>query len=345
MKTVTRREGLTRRQFVWSSGAGGLVAAVARFPGRALAQARPKVVLKGISVWEKPLIWSKPLLELAERVEKKSGGELVIEWKGGPESVPPFQSAEAVSKGVFDIVQTSSTFYGSAVPDAIAIYPEKASTKSLHAAGAIKLLDEIHREKFGVVFLGVSSSGIGFTIVTKAPVRNLEFFKGKKIRTLPLYTPLLKALGAATVTIAPAEVYPALERGVVDGVAWPEMGIEERKFHEVAKYLLLPTYYEVRSTMLMNRGAFEKLPPQLQKILMEAVLEVEEWGARTWREEVAREQERLRKLGMEFVKLPEPDASRFLTIARDAIWEQVMKDSPKYGARLKEAFTKAAQMG
>lgn len=344
METRTRRDGLTRRRFVWRGVAGGLVAATAR-PGRTFAQAKPKVVLTGISVWEKPLIWSKPLLELASRVEKKSGGELVIEWRGGPESVPPFQSAEAVSKGVFDIVQTSSTFYGSAVPDAIAIYPEKASVKSLHAAGAIKLLDEIHRERLGVVFLGVPSSGVGFTIVTKAPARNLEFFKGKKIRTLPLYTPLLKALGAATVTIAPAEVYPALERGVVDGVAWPEMGIEERKFHEVAKYLLFPTYYEVRSSMLMNRGKFDKLPPQLQKILMEAVLEVEAWGARTWREEVGREQEQLRKLGMEFVKLPEPDASRFLKIARDAIWEQVMKDSPKYGARLKEAFTKAAQMG
>jgi TRAP-type C4-dicarboxylate transport system substrate-binding protein len=345
MESGARRDGLTRRRFVWSGVAGGLVAAEARFPGRALAQARPKVTLKGISVWEKPLIWSKPLLELADRVEKKSGGELVIEWRGGPESVPPFQSAEAVSKGVFDIVQTSSTFYGSAVPDGIAIYPEKASVKSLHAAGAVKLLDEIHREKLGVVVLGVTSSGIGFTFVTKAPVRNLEFFKGKKIRSLPLYTPLLRALGAATVTIAPAEVYPALERGVVDGVAWPEMGIEERKFHEVAKYLLFPTYYEVRSVTLMNRGAFEKLPPPLQKILMEAVGEVEEWGAKTWREEVAREQERLRKAGMEFVTLPEPDAGRYLKIARDAIWEQVMKDSPKYGARLREAFTKAAQMG
>lgn len=345
METRAEREGLTRRQFVWSAAAGGLAAAVAKAPGRALAQAKPKVTLKAISVWEKPIIWSKPLLELAARVEKKSGGELVIEWKGGPESVPPFQSAEPVSKGVFDIVQTSPTFYASAVPDANAIYPEKASTKSLRAAGAIKLLDEIHREKFGVVFLGIGSSGIGFTIITKAPARTLEFFKGKKVRTVPLYTPLLKALGAATVTIAPAEVYPALERGVVDGVAWPEMGIEERKFHEVAKYLLFPTYYDVRSSMLMNRAAFEKLPPHLQKLLMEAVLEVEEWGTKTWREEADREQERLKKYGMEMVHLPDAEAKRYLQIARDTLWEQVMKDSPKYGARLREAFTKAAQMG
>jgi len=344
METRTRRDGLTRRRFVWSGVAGGLLA-VTKAPLPARAQAKPKVVLKAISVWEKPLVWNKPLLEVMARVEKKSGGELAIEWRGGPESVPPFQTAEPVSKGVFEIVQTSPTFYASAVPDANAIYPEKASVKSLHAAGAIKLLDEIHREKLGVVFLGVGSSGIGFTILTKAPARNLEFFKGKKIRTVPLYTPLLKALGVATVTIAPAEVYPALERGVVDGVAWPEIGIEERKFHEVAKFMLFPTYYDVRSAMLMNRSAFEKLTPQLRKLLVDTVREVEEWGAKTFREEAEREHERLRKLGVEKVTLPDAEAKRFLQIARDTLWEQVMKDSPKYGARLKEAFTKAAQMG
>jgi TRAP-type C4-dicarboxylate transport system substrate-binding protein len=156
---------------------------------------------------------------------------------------------------------------------------------------------------------------------------------------------MLKALGAATVTIAPAEIYPALERGVVDGVAWPEYGIEERKVHEVAKYMLLPTYYEVRTNMLMNRAAFEKLPPHLQKLLLESMREVEEWGRRVFREEADKEQERLRKHGMEWVALPDAEAKRFLGIARDALWEQIMRDAPKYGARLKEAFLKAAQLG
>jgi hypothetical protein len=48
---------------------------------------------------------------------------------------------------------------------------------------------------------------------------------------------------------------------------------------------------------------------------------------------------------MEMVTLPDAEAKRFLQLARDALWEQVMKDSPKYGARLREVFTKAAQLG
>ena len=73
MATEEKRAGLTRRQFVWSSVAGGVVAAVGKSPGGALAQAKPKAVLRAISVWEKPLIWNKPLDELMARVEKKSG--------------------------------------------------------------------------------------------------------------------------------------------------------------------------------------------------------------------------------------------------------------------------------
>jgi len=113
----------------------------------------------------------------------------------------------------------------------------------------------------------------------------------------------------------------------------------------VVKYILLPTYYDVRTNLLINRTAFEKLWPSHQKLLLETVSEVEAWGNRIAREEADREQERLRKLGMEFVRLPEPEASRYLQIARDSIWEQIVKDSPKYGARLREAFTKAAQLG
>lgn len=48
---------------------------------------------------------------------------------------------------------------------------------------------------------------------------------------------------------------------------------------------------------------------------------------------------------MEMIKLPDAEAEQFLKIARDALWEQVIKDAPKNGPRLKEVFVKAAQMG
>lgn len=48
---------------------------------------------------------------------------------------------------------------------------------------------------------------------------------------------------------------------------------------------------------------------------------------------------------MEMIKLPDAEAKQFLKIARDALWEQVIKDAPKNGPRLRKGFVKAAQMG
>lgn len=45
------------------------------------------------------------------------------------------------------------------------------------------------------------------------------------------------------------------------------------------------------------------------------------------------------------IKLPDAEAKQFLKIARDALWEQVIEDLPKNGPRLKEVFSRAAQMG
>lgn len=345
MPETRKRNGVTRRQFIWSMSGGGLVALGQR--RIALAQPRAKVVLRGISSFEKASIFNKAYLELIVRIEKKSGGELVIEWKGGPEAVPSFQTVEAVGKGVFDVALSTASYYAAGMTEAVAIQTEQPSLslQALHASGAVGLLDEIHREKLNVTLLGIPVSGVGYVFMTKKPPRTLDSLKGTKIRSIPIYTPLLRALGAATVTLPPYEIYTALERGVVDGLGWSGFGIEEFKFQEVAKYMMLPMFYAVRLSLVMNRNAFARLTPSLQKALVEAVQETDEWGRKYIVDETTREHERLQKAGMEKISLSDVEAKRFLEIAHETLWAQIVKDSPKNGPRLKEAFAKAAQMG
>ena len=123
--------------------------------------------------------------------------------------------------------------------------------------------------------------------------------------------------------------------------SWPTLGIVERKFQEVAKYMLLPTYYDVRLSLLMNARAFDALPADLRKILLESIHETEEWGYNLTRRESAAELEQIKKDGIITVNLPAAEAKKYLQLATDALWEQVIKDSPKHGPRLKEIFSKA----
>lgn len=345
MKTNNIHDGLTRRRFVWSSVAGGLVGIFLSAPRRTTAQTKARITLRAISALPKNHISTSPLIELMSWVEKRSGGELVIQWKGGPEAVPSLQSGDAISKGLFDIAMSSPAFYAAGVPEGLAVFVEQASLKSLHASGALALLDQIHREKFGVALLGLSASSTGAVMITKTRPQNLEYFKGRKMRSGAFYTPMLRALGAATVTLGPTDLYSGLERGIVDGMPVPEWVIIASKLHEVAKFVLLPPFYNVVNSLVINRVVFEKLPAPLQKLLVESTREVEEWAANLYRAETQKAREQLPKMGLEYVQLLEAEAKRYLQIARDSLWEQVLKDSPQYGSRLKELFTKAAQMG
>jgi TRAP-type C4-dicarboxylate transport system substrate-binding protein len=340
-----RRMGrrISRRQFVQGACAVGTAVALDQFPSRALAQASPHVI-RALSSWEKPLIWNKPFFDLADRVNSKSGGRLRIDWVGGPEAVPLFQGADAVGKGLFDLLITAPAFVAPSVPEATALYlREDLSLRDLHSSGIVKSLDSICREKIGATLIGMPAGGqgVGFTFFTRLPPKDLEFFRGRRIRTTPLFTPLLKALGSSTVTVTPAEVYPALERGVVDGVGWPLIGIVERKFHEVAKYMLMPAFYAVRSVLLMNARAFERIPAALRKVLLESISETEDYAYKLFKDESEREIDQIRKEGVVVVNLPLAEGRKYVQLANDAMWEQVIKDSPKNGPRLKDLFLKA----
>ena len=66
------------------------------------------------------------------------------------------------------------------------------------------------------MMLGMPLSGVGHVFQVRGKPEELSYFKGKKIRSIPLYDPILQSLGATPVTTSPAEAYIAMERGVVD---------------------------------------------------------------------------------------------------------------------------------
>ena len=79
-----------------------------------------------------------------------------------------------------------------------------------------------------------------------------------KIRGLPFNLNLIKALGGSPIIVAPPELYSALEKGVVDGYGWPQIGHIERKFHEIVKYQIDHPYYKVCRSPPDEPGHMEK---------------------------------------------------------------------------------------
>src|SRR5207302_8087298 len=91
----------------------------------------------------------------------------------------------------------------------------------------------------------------------------------------PIYDPVLRGLGAATVTVPPADLLTALETGIVDGFAWPAVAVTGPGYARAIKYKVSPPWWVGTDVALMNAKAFDSLSPELQKLLVDTMIEIE----------------------------------------------------------------------
>src|SRR3546814_13695602 len=99
-------------------------------------------------------------------------------------------------------------------------------------------------------------------------ISSIADLKGKKIRTWnKTQVQMLDLLGGSGVAITPAEVIPALQRGVVDGAVTAVIPAYDWKFYEVAKSGYMLNFTMTDQIIAVNDNAFEALSEDTQKIL------------------------------------------------------------------------------
>jgi TRAP-type mannitol/chloroaromatic compound transport system substrate-binding protein len=111
--------------------------------------------------------------------------------------------------------------------------------------GGKEMMMEWRLDKFNVASIPCGSAPRELFLHSHKAVRNLEDYKGMKVRTAGAWAEIAEKLGASTVILAGAEVYPALERKVVDGIEWgtPTHNIV-MGFEKVAKYIIVPGVHQ-----------------------------------------------------------------------------------------------------
>jgi TRAP-type C4-dicarboxylate transport system substrate-binding protein len=100
-------------------------------------------------------------------------------------------------------------------------------------------------------------------------VKTMEDMKGMKIRsTGGPPTDLLKTMGAIPVAMPMGDVYPNMEKGVIDGALLPWEAVYSYKQYEVIKYYTLAPFHAVYFTQSMNTKTWNSLSPDVQKQIM-----------------------------------------------------------------------------
>lgn len=107
---------------------------------------------------------------------------------------------------------------------------------------------------------------------SKGPINSAEDFKGLKIRVMqsPIMVKTMELLGAQAVAISANERYMALQSKVVDAAENSVPLIITQKEYEVTKFVSLTEHFCTPNLMVMDAKFFNKLPPDLQKVVLDA---------------------------------------------------------------------------
>ncbi len=212
----------------------------------------------------------------AKNAELLTGGQVKFEVFPAGTIGSPLKVTETVQKRVapaghhwsgydWGIDKTAVLFGGYA-----GSMPAEAYLHWLYEGGGTDLWRQWRLEKFNVVALPCGSHADEIHMHSRKPVRTLADLKGLKLRTSGAWAEIANTLGASTVILAGPDVYPALERGVVDAIEWATPGINySLGFHKIARYIILPGVHQASSAQecLFDKALWDGLKPQTRALL------------------------------------------------------------------------------
>ena len=268
---------MKRRDFIKVTGLG--VAGAATIAAPAIAQSMPEIK------WRMPTSWPKSLDTLyggaemmAKVVAEATDNKFQIQTFAGGEIVPGLQVLDAVQNGTVEIGHTASYYYfgkdptftfGSSVP----FGPNMRVNQAWYMLGGGKeVLNEFYK-KYNVMSLLAGNTGCQMGGWFRKELTSVDDLKGLKFRIGGFAGRVLQKMGAVPQQIAGGDIYPALEKGTIDGAEWVGPYDDEKLgFYKVAPHYYYPGWWEGGPMLLtfVNLDKWNALPKYYQSILEQA---------------------------------------------------------------------------
>ena len=143
-------------------------------------------------------------------------------------------------------------------------------SKVLNSNALDPIADDV-LERADVRLIGYGGGGVR-NLIVKRPVHNMAEIKNLPIRVMgaPIQTRMFEAFGTAPTVIAYAEVYNAIQTGVIDAAENEAAGIEQMKFYEVGPNIPLTQHAITVRPLCFSNKTFQRLPADLQAAILQA---------------------------------------------------------------------------
>lgn len=284
------------------------------------------VVLTAVSPFPEGDAAMESFFMITERLEAEVPG-LTIDYRGGPDTMSPFDMAEGVSNGTIDMAAVPTAYYEGLLPWANGMDLLSPLTPTeLRENGIWDFLVDKHEEEMNVHALGDTTPLLGYQLYLNKEVSSMADLSGLQLRSAGK-EPMFDAMGASTIQMPGGEIYTAMDRGVVDGFRWTALGITSLGLEEVTDYEMLPAYYQSCQPLLMNLDKWQSLSEDMRQAITDTVTSMDQELVDYHKDVVLSEREERAAAGMKAVELE--DGDEFLTTATNAKWDVVIKQNPQ----------------
>lgn len=263
--------------------------------------------------------------KIAELVTERSEGKVNVVIYGAGQLGSEKDLADGIVAGTVDVAyvgpgELGKRFAPISVFDAPFIFdgPEHGN-KVVNGEIGQRLYQQMSDE-IGITALGSMYYGTRYVTTKDFPVSSPADLEGKKLRApdMPLPTAVVRGMGAQPTPMAFAEVYLALQQGVVDGQENPIPTIYTNKFYEVQDYISLTGHTVAFTPVIMSNEKFDSIPEEYQQIIKDAVQEVIPMEIE---ETLTFEIEKLEEMKNNGMNVIEPDKAAFIEAAKEIVAE------------------------
>lgn len=304
--------------------------------GQAAAQ---EVTLRAVSAWPEGNFFSANFEKFVQKVNAEGKGVIKINYLGGGAKVmPPFEVGNAIKSGVVDMANVTGNFYTSLLPESDALSVSTIPVQEWRKNGAYDYVNKLWGEKLNAHYLGRAVDNMPYHLFLKKPITKPDL-SGMRLRGIPIYRDFFQSMGGSVLTIAPGELYTALERGVVDGYGWPVSGLFDFSLHEQTKYRVEPGFYNTEVGVLVNLTTWNKLNAKQKEVLTSAAIWMENLNldnGKMWEAEKKRQAE----AGIKPITFSAAETAAYAKNATDAIWASIDQRSPQHGPQLRKLLTR-----
>ncbi|NGR09620.1 TRAP transporter substrate-binding protein [bacterium SGD-2] len=341
--TISSKESVqaSRRRFLGGAAAGTAAAASLGFP--AIVKAQSPTTFRFQSTWPTVDIFHEFALDLAQKINDMTGGELKLEVLPAGAVVPAFSLLDAVAKGTLDGGH-GVLGYNYGKQNALALFSSGPAfgmdanmLLSWHKYGGGKeLLDKLYKsigiDIVSILYGPMPTQPFGWF---KKPVTKVEDLKGLKFRTNGLAIDLFTAMGAAVNALPGGEIVPALDRGLLDGAEFNNATSDRLLgFPDVSKVCMLQSFHQSSETfeVIFNKAKYDALPDKIKAIIMnacEAASADMSWKA-------------IHRYSEDYIKLQKEDGVKFYktpdTILKQQLemWDKIVEEKAKTNEMFKE---------